>query len=107
MTDNYRVGIGADIETEGKWSYTTSFERNQAINSSYAETVNVAGSYLINTNTEFSANLNAGNNSNAQISFQFDTKLKNGWSLYSDYEIQNISSSEFDNTIDVGASVSF
>ena len=107
LTDNYRVGIGADIETEGKWSYTTSFERNQAVNSSYAETVNVAGSYLINTNTEFSANLNAGNNSNAQISFQFDTKLKNGWSLYSDYEIQNISSSEFDNTIDVGASVSF
>ena len=107
MTDNYRIGVGTDIETEEKWSYTTSFERNQAVNSSYVDTINVAGSYLINANTELSSNLNAGSNSNAQISFQFDTKLKNGWSVYSDYEIKNISGSEFDNIIDVGASVSF
>ena len=50
MTDNYRIGVGTDIETEEKWSYTTSFERNQAVNSSYVDTINVAGSYLINNN---------------------------------------------------------
>ena len=107
LTDNYRVGIGTDIETVGKWSYSTSFERNQAINSIYTDTLNLAGSYLINSNSELSANVNAGNTSNSQISIQFDTKLKNGWSFYSDYEIVNTSSSEFDNSIEVGASFSF
>ena len=91
----------------GKWSYSTSFERNQVINSIYTDTLNLAGSYLINSNSELSANVNAGNTSNSQISIQFDTKLKNGWSFYSDYEIVNASSSEFDNSIEVGASFSF
>ena len=53
LSDNYRVSIGADLDIGKNWYYTASAERSEEIDDGNLNTVNFAGSYIINKNSIF------------------------------------------------------
>ena len=104
---NFRAGLGIDVETNGGWRFNAAYERNQAVNSGYTDTISLGASYLLNANTQYTLSLDSGDSSNAQIKLGLDVGLKNDWFLHAGHELEQIADSEYANTIRLNATLTF
>ena len=107
LSDNYRVSIGADLDLGKNWYYTASAERNEEIDGGNLNTINFAGSYIINKNSELSFNSNSSNNSTSQFSIQYDQQFNSGWTLNYNIELESALATSFESTIGIGIAKSF
>ena len=62
---NFRGGLGIDVETNGGWRFNAAYERNQAVNSGYTDTISLGAFYLLNSNTEYTLSLDGRSNFNS------------------------------------------
>jgi len=104
---NFRAGLGIDLETNGGWRFNAAYERNQAVNSGYTDTISLSASYLLNANTQYTLFLDGGDSSNARIKLGLDVGLKNDWFLHAGHELEQIADSEYANTIRLNATLTF
>ena len=88
-SDNYRIGVGADLDIGKNWFYSGSFERNEQIDGGNINTINFAGSYLMKKNAELSFNSNSSSDNIAHFSIQYDKQFNSGWALNYNIELQN------------------
>ena len=107
LSDNYRVSIGADLDIGKNWYYTASAERSEEIDDGNLNTVNFAGSYIINKNSELSFNSNFSNNSTSQFSIQYDEQFNSGWILNYNIELDNFINNSFNTTFAIGIKKNF
>ena len=107
LSDNYRVSIGADLDLGKNWYYTASAERNEEIDGGNLNTINFAGSYIINKNSELSFNSNSSNNTTSQFSIQYDQQFNSGWTLNYNIELESALATSFESTIGIGIAKSF
>ena len=107
LSDNYRISIGADLDLGKNWYYTASAERNEEIDGGNLNTINFAGSYIINKNSELSFNSNSLNNSTSQFSIQYDQQFNSGWTLNYNIELKSALATSFESTIGIGITKSF
>ena len=104
---NFRAGLGIDVETNGGWRFNAAYERNQAVNSGYTDTISLDASYLLNANTQYTLFLDGGDSFNARIKLGLDVGLKNDWFLHAGHELEQIADSEYANTIRLNATLTF
>jgi len=106
-SDNYRIGVGADLDIGKNWFYSGSFERNKQIDGGNINTINFAGSYLMKKNAELSFNTNSTSDGILQYSIQYDKQFDTGWSLNYNIELQNNLTDSFESTVGIGITKSF
>ena len=104
---NFRAGLGIDVETNGGWRFNAAYERYQAVNSGYTDTISLGAFYLLNANTQYTLALDGGDSSNARIKLGLDVGLKNDWFLHAGHELEQIADSEYANTIRLNATLTF
>ena len=107
LSDNYRVSIGTDLDLGKNWYYTASAERNEEIDGGNLNTINFAGSYIVNKNSELSFNSNSSNNSPSQFSIQYDQQFNSGWTLNYNIELESALAANFESTIGIGITKDF
>jgi len=105
-TDNFRIGIGVDIEVDGGWFFKVDYERNQAINSGYENTISI-GAHQPNSSTQYNLSLTNGDSSNRLIGLDFDKKLSDDWSINAGFKVAQTSSSGYNNTVQFSTEMSF
>ena len=106
-TDNFRVGVGADIEVEGGWLFMTDYERNQTESSGHENTLSMGISFQPNSTSNYSFLIINGNSSNRQIGLDFDKSLSDDWSINASFEVAKISTSGYNNTVQFSTEMSF
>ena len=106
-TDNFRVGVGADIEVEGGWLFMTDYERNQTESSGHENTLSMGISFQPNSTSNYSFLIINGNSSNRQIGLDFDKSLSDDWSVNASFEVAKISTSGYNNTVQFSTEMSF
>ena len=106
-SDNYRIGVGADLDIGKNWFYSGSFERNEQIDGGNINTINFAGSYLMKKNAELSFNSNSSSDNIAHFSIQYDKQFNSGWALNYNIELQNSLNVSFESTIGIGITKNF
>ena len=106
-SDNYRIGVGADLDIGKNWFYSGSFERNEQIDGGNINTINFAGSYLMKKNAELSFNSNSSSNNIAHFSIQYDKQFNSGWALNYNIELQNSLNVSLESAIGIGITKSF
>ena len=106
-TDNFRVGVGADIEVEGGWLFMTDYERNQTESSGHENTLSMGISFQPNSTSNYSFLIINGNSSNRQIGLDFDKSLSDDWSINASFEVAKISTSGYNNTVQISTEMSF
>ena len=106
-SDNYRIGVGADLDIGKNWFYSGSFERNEQIDGGNINTINFAGSYLMKKNAELSFNSNSSSDNIAHFSIQYDKQFNSGWALNYNIELQNSLNISFESTIGIGITKNF
>ena len=104
---NFRAGLGIDLETNGGWRFNAAYERNQAVNSGYTDTISLGASYLLNANTQYTLSLDGGDSFNARIKLGLDVGLKDDWFLHAGHELEQIADSKYANTIRLNATLTF
>ena len=106
-TDNFRVGVGADIEVEGGWLFMADYERNQTESSGHENTLSMGISFQPNSTSNYSFLIINGNSSNRQIGLDFDKSLSDDWSVNASFEVAKISTSGYNNTVQFSTEMSF
>ena len=106
-TDNFRVGVGADIELDGGWLFMTDYERNQTESFGHENTLSMGVSFQPNSTSEYSFSIIDGNSSNRQIGLDFDKSLSDDWSVNASFEVAKISTSGYNNTVQFSTGMSF
>jgi methionine-rich copper-binding protein CopC len=106
-TDNFRVGVGADIELDGGWLFMTDYERNQTESFGHENTLSMGVSFQPNSTSEYSFLIIDGNSSNRQIGLDFDKSLSDDWSVNASFEVAKISTSGYNNTVQFSTEMSF
>ena len=106
-TDNFRVGVGADIELDGGWLFMTDYERNQTESSGHENTLSMGVTFQPNSTSEYSFLIIDGNSSNRQIGLDFDKSLSDDWSVNASFEVAKISTSGYNNTVQFSTEMSF
>ena len=106
-SDNYRIGVGADLDIGKNWFYSGSFERNEQIDGGNINTINFAGSYLMKKNAELSFNSNSSSNNIVHFSIQYDKQFNSGWALNYNIELQNSLNVSLESAIGIGITKSF
>jgi len=106
-TNNFRVGIGADIEVGGGWLFMTDYERNQTESSGHENTLSMGLTFQPNSTSEYSFLIIDSNSSNRQIGLDFNKNLSDDWSVNTGFEIAKISTSGYNNTVQFSTEMSF
>ena len=106
-TDNFRVGVGADIEVEGGWLFMTDYERNETESSGYENTLSMGMSFNPNSTSEYSFSIIGGNSSNRQIGLDFNKSFSDDWSVNASFEAAKISTLGYNNTVQFSTEMSF
>ena len=105
--DNFRIGIGTDIEVDERWLFKADYERNQTENSGYENTISLGVSFQPNSRTEYSLSLIDGDSSNGQIGLDFNKRLSDDWSINASFEVAKKSTSGYNNTAQFSTEMSF
>jgi outer membrane autotransporter protein len=109
--DNFRLGVGADIEVEGGWLFMTDYETNQRgshlESSSYENTISMGVSFQPNSSTEYNLLLIRGDASNRQIGLDLDKKLNDNWSFNVGLGVVKTSTSGYNNIAKFSTRLSF
>ena len=109
--DNFRLGVGADIEVEGGWLFMTDYEKNQRGSRlegySVENTISMGVSFQPNSSTEYNLLLIKGDASNRQIGLDLDKKLNDNWSFNVGLGVAGTSTSGYNNTVKFSTRLSF
>ena len=109
--DNFRLGVGADIEVEGGWLFMTDYEKNQRGSHlegySVENTLSMGVSFQPNSSTEYNLLLIKGDASNRQIGLDLDKKLNDNWSFNVGLGVAGTSTSGYNNIAKFSTRLSF
>jgi Putative hemagglutinin-related protein len=106
-TDNFRVGVGADIELDGGWLFKTDYERNQTESSGYENTLSMGVSFQPNSSTDYNLLLTGGDASNRQINLNLDKKLNDDLSITAGLGVGKTLTSGYNNTVEFSVKFGF
>jgi len=105
--DNFRLGVGADIEMEGAWLFKTDYERNLTERSGYENTLSMGVSFQPNSSTDYNLLLTGGDASNRQINLNLDKKLNDDLSITAGLGVGKTLTSGYNNTVEFSVKFGF